>query len=138
MGDSIKTFFVIAHNTVFVAFCVHSFMDYYGNRGLGFSFPQQFSDIVIMIAGLYAAALLTVEQLLFHGADLIEGGCEIWVQAGCYYKYCTYIKSNSGLVMLFLCAPVQYMYYYKHSTHRSLHHSCWRNVQHKQYINTCS
>lgn len=45
----------------FVAFCVHSFMDYYGNREFGFSSLRQFLDIVIMIAEFYAAAPLTVE-----------------------------------------------------------------------------
>lgn len=67
-------------------------MDYYGNREFGFSSLRQFLDIVVMIAEFYAAAPLTVEWLLFHCADLIQTACDIWVQAGCYYKYYTYIN----------------------------------------------
>lgn len=82
-------------------------MDYYENREFGFSSLRQFLDIVIMIAELYAAALWTVEWLLFHGADLIERVCDIWVQAGRYYKYCTYINllhvlHAYSLIMCFL------------------------------------
>lgn len=113
-------------------------MDYYGNREFGFSSLRQFLDIVIMIAELYAEAPLTVEWLLFHGADLIERACDILVQTGCCYKYCTYMNVSvvhalhaKSLIMWFLCKPVQWsLYSYQHSKDDCYHHSCWHNVQH--------